>query len=260
MNEDELNELASAYALGSLEGEERARFEGLLRSGDPDAVARLREFEAALVGVAQEIQETPPPSAKRALMARVAAERAPVPPPAERRQPPAGGRRSVWTVVWATAMAAGIAAIAVGLAVSTGYEKRLQRLGEEAAALRQELGSQQAVLAILRDPATQVVALAGQAASPEAKGRMLWNPPAGGLFVAAGLPTLPPGKTYQLWAIAGNAPPVSAGLFTVDASGTGSLRVLPLAGISRVDVFAVTLEPAGGLPAPSGAMYLVGKS
>ena len=54
--------------------------------------------------------------------------------------------------------------------------------------------------------------------------------------------------------------PVSAGVFTVDPKGTGSLRVPPLPGVSRVDVFAVTLEPEGGAPAPTGAMYLAGKA
>jgi anti-sigma-K factor RskA len=33
-----------------------------------------------------------------------------------------------------------------------------------------------------------------------------------------------------------------------------------LPGVTRVDVFAVTLEPEGGVPAPTGAMYLAGKS
>jgi anti-sigma-K factor RskA len=116
------------------------------------------------------------------------------------------------------------------------------------------------VVAILRDPATQMVALAGQAPSPEARGRMLWHAAQGGIFVAAGLPAPPPGKAYQLWAIAGQGTPVPAGVFTPDARGVGSLRVPPLPGVGRVDVFAVTLEPAGGRPAPSGAMYLVGKS
>jgi len=46
----------------------------------------------------------------------------------------------------------------------------------------------------------------------------------------------------------------------VDASGTGSLAVRPLPGVASVNAFAVTLEPAGGLPAPSGAMYLLVKS
>ena len=260
MNREELSELAAAYALGSLEGEERERFESLLRAGDRDAVTVLREFQETVVAVAADLREVPPPAVKTALMDRIAAARprraeAAVPPPAMPRL-----RRSVWTVVWSGAMAAGIAAIAVGLAVSTGYERRLQQLAQEAAALRQELERQQTVVAILRDPATQVVALAGQAPSPEARGRMLWHATAGGIFVTAGLPAPPSGKTYQLWAIVAKNPPVPAGVFTVDAKGTGSLRVPPLPGVSRVDVFAVTLEPAGGLPAPTGAMYLVGKS
>jgi anti-sigma-K factor RskA len=49
-------------------------------------------------------------------------------------------------------------------------------------------------------------------------------------------------------------------VFSVDASGTGSLSVRPLPGVATVNTFAVTLEPAGGLPAPSGEMYLLGKS
>jgi anti-sigma-K factor RskA len=89
---------------------------------------------------------------------------------------------------------------------------------------------------------------------------MLWHATAGGVFVAAGLPAPPPGKAYQLWAIAGGNAPVSAGVFSVDANGTGSLSVAPLPGVSAVNAFAVTLEPAGGRPAPSGEMYLLGKS
>ena len=95
-------------------------------------------------------------------------------------------------------MAAGIAAIAVGLAVSTRYERRLEALGQEAAALKAELERQASVLAILRDPATQVVALNGLAPSPTARARMMWHEKAGGILVATGLPPAPEGKAYQL--------------------------------------------------------------
>jgi len=169
-------------------------------------------------------------------------------------------RRSFWPAVLTGTMAAGLAALVAGLLVSAGYHQRLEGLQREAAALRTELDRQQAILGILRDPATQVVALEGLKPSPEAKGRVMWHEQAGGLFVASGLPPVQEGKTYQLWAIAGRNPPVPAGVFNVDPSGTGSLRVAPLPGVSRVDVFAVTLEPTGGLPAPSGEMYLAGKS
>ena len=57
---------------------------------------------------------------------------------------------------------------------------------QEAASSMREVERQQSVLAVLRDPATQVVALAGQARARGARARMLWHEKAGGLLVAAG--------------------------------------------------------------------------
>jgi len=172
---------------------------------------------------------------------------------------PGRSRRSTWTLVLSGVMAAGIAAIAVGLVVSAAYDRRLTQLAQEAAALKQEAERQQSVVALLRDPATQVVALSGLEPAPGAKARMLWHATAGGLLVVQGLPLAPEGKAYELWAIAGAAAPQPAGVFTVDAKGVGSLRVAPIQEAGAVDTFAVTLEPAGGVPAPTGAMYLTGK-
>ena len=248
MNRDEIVELAAGYALGTLETEERGQFEALLASGDTEARAALREFEAALVGLAAERSAPPPPAVKAALMARIDAgdrSRATViqmPPPRSTSK-----RQSLWTVVAAGAIAAGIAAIAVGLAVSTVYDRRIERLALEEAQLKQELARQESLVTMLRDPATQIVALSGLPAAPEARGRMLWHATAGGLLVAQGLPPAPEGKAYELWAIAGKGAPVPAGVFTVDAKGVGSLRVSPLragegAGGPR-PIFRVTLRP-----------------
>jgi anti-sigma-K factor RskA len=157
-------------------------------------------------------------------------------------------------------MAAGIGAIAVGVWVSSSYENRLEALAQETRALRAELERQQSILALVRDPTAQVVSLAGLEPAPAARARVIWSPPSGGLLVATGLPSPPAGKTYQLWAIAGNRPPVPAGLLEVDSRGAGSLRLPALPGMDAVDVFAVTLEPGGGVPAPTGPMYLAGKS
>ena len=257
MNRDEIGELAAAYALGGLEGEELARFEALLEAGDADALRALRECGDTLVGLAVAAVEPPPAGVKAALLERIAAAPAASAParPLPRRRP-----RALWPVVLSGAMAAGLAAVVVGWSVSSTYEKRLDALARDAEQLRAELRAQQAVIAILRDPATQVVVLAGLPPAPAARARMMWHAQAGGVFVATGLPASPEGKAYQLWAIAGTSAPVSAGVFTVDASGTGSLAVRPLPGVSTVNAFAVTLEPAGGLPAPSGEMYLLGKS
>jgi anti-sigma-K factor RskA len=259
MTREEIGELAAAYALGSLEAVDRARFEALLRGGDPEAVGALRDFEETLTDLAAATPAPPPPAVKAALMERIAAA-PPAPRPAASAPPPARPRRALWPAVLTGAMAAGLAAIVVGWSVSSTYEKRLDALARDADQLKEELRGQQAVIAILRDPATQVVSLAGLPLAPAARARMMWHEKAGGIFVATGLPAAPVGKAYQLWAIVGTNAPVSAGVFTVDDSGAGSLSVRPLPGVATVNAFAVTLEPAGGLPAPSGEMYLLGKS
>jgi anti-sigma-K factor RskA len=74
MNHDEVAELAAAYALGALDGEERTRFEALLAAGDADARAALRDFESTVATLAAETAESPPPAVKSALMARIDAE------------------------------------------------------------------------------------------------------------------------------------------------------------------------------------------
>ena len=178
-------------------------------------MAALRDFEGTLADLAAAAPETPPPAVKAALMERIAAPRAPGRPAAT------VVAARIWPVVLSGAMAAGLAAIVVGWSVSSTYEKRLDALASDAEQLKAELRSQQAVIAILRDPATQVVALAGQAPAPTARARMMWHEKAGGVFVATGLPAAPAGKAYQLWAIAGGNAPVSAGVFSVDASGDG---------------------------------------
>jgi anti-sigma-K factor RskA len=261
MNRDEIIELAAGYALGALEVEDRARFEALLAAGDAEARAALRDFESTIAGLAAETGEVAPPAVKAALMARIDAEgrsRATLTHVLSSARP-APARRSFWTVVTVGAMAAGIAAIAVGLTVSTVYDRRISQLAQEQALLRQELARQEALVTILQDPATRIIALSGLAPAPEARGRMLWHATAGGLLVAQGLPPAPEGKAYELWAIAGKGAPVAAGVFAVDAKGAGSLRVAPLQAGEALDTFAVTLEPAGGVPAPTGSMYLVGK-
>ena len=261
MNRDEIAELAAGYALGALDADDRARFDALLASGDAEATAVLRDFEGAVAGLVAESVEAPPPAVKAALMVRIDAQgrsREAVARTLSSVKPSPSGR-SAWTLVLSGAMAAGIAAIAVGWVVSTAYDRRVTQLAQETAALKQELERQQSLVALLRDPATTVVALSGLEPAAGARARMLWHETAGGLLVAQGLPLAPEGKAYELWAIAGKNAPVPAGVFMVDAKGVGSLRVEPIRVAGAVDTFAVTLEPAAGVPAPTGPMYLAGK-
>ena len=81
-----------------------------------------------------------------------------------------------------------------------------------------------------------------------------------GLVVAANqLPALPADKVYQLWVVPGDqSAPISAGLLAPDASGQATLFFPMPANVPVVAALAVTVEPAGGRPAPTGDKALVG--
>jgi anti-sigma-K factor RskA len=255
MSHEPYAELASGYALTALADDERARFEGHLQAGCAECEALLTDYAETLAGLARELPATPPPPGVRArLLQRVAAD-------AVRREARPARRRPVWPILAGASLAAA-AALLVYLGVTIGQVRQEARArAEEAAALRAEVARQRELVALLGAPETRAVALAGQEPSPGARARMWWNETQrAGYFVASGLPAVPAGKTYQLWVVVTGGKPISAGIFPVDPRGEATLRVGPIPAAAPAEVFAVTLEPAGGLPAPSGPMYLAGKS
>lgn len=242
---EHFDELIAAHALGALAGAELEELLAHLRSGCAECDRLLAEDAETLAAMAAEFASPPPAAAKRTLLARLPAPAGPAVPHPRRWLATAAGM----------ALAAGLGALAVGAALRARHAEELARVAADVAALRVELEGERATRALLEDPATRFVALRGLPPSPKASGRVVWHPERGGIFVATDLPTAPPGKAYELWAIAGGTPR-PAGVFSVDARGTGRLAVKPLPDALPVDAFAVTLEPAGGVPAPTGAMYL----
>src|SRR5438445_747947 len=179
------------------------------------------------------------------------------------------GRRAWLTWAAATAVVAAVAAGFTATWVAVRYEARLGQMARETAAVKERLTRNEAALQeqvalyrgaveLLRDPATRVVDLRGQGAAASASGRMIWNDAGGGHLFVAGLPPAPAGKTYALWTISGGTPR-AAGLFGVDASGRSAHRIAPEVARGAVGVFAVTLEPEGGTPAPTGPIVLASK-
>lgn len=130
------------------------------------------------------------------------------------------------------------------------------RLTREAAAIA---GQADLVVAILTSTDMRRIDLEGFDVSRNATARAYWSGTKGLLIVADRLPTPPPGRTYQVWLIAGGAGPVSAGLIDGRRAGRGMLIVPPPAGVTGNSVtIAVTDEPEGGLPGPTGSKHLVG--
>jgi anti-sigma-K factor RskA len=258
MTHEPFEDQAAAYALGALDGEERTAFEAHLAAGCPHCERVLRESREALAAVARSLPpEAPPPAVREALRRRLAVEGSRV------RTPRVPGGWRPWAAV---AAAAGVAATLAGLWVAGRYERRLESLAREVEGVRSELlaarralgeagDAARALADLLRDPATRVVVLRGAGPAASAQGRVVWHERAGGYLLATNLPPPGPGRTYELWVLSGGMPR-PAGTFEVGPSGEATVGVAPA---GSVDAFAVTVEPAGGVPAPTGPVVLASR-
>ncbi|MBA3714287.1 MAG: anti-sigma factor [Pyrinomonadaceae bacterium] len=136
-------------------------------------------------------------------------------------------------------------------------QSEVARLTRRSGDLQNELARRREADSLITAPGSRAVALAGTKAAPGATAKLIYDRQSGNVALFAyDLPPAPPGKTYQLWLIAGGKPQ-SAGVFTTDREGRAVLRSQVPRGGRNASVFAVTLEPAGGVSAPTGDKYLL---
>jgi anti-sigma-K factor RskA len=110
----------------------------------------------------------------------------------------------------------------------------------------------------LRAPNVKVVSLAGSDEAKSAGGLLLYDPSRRRAFLYAfNMPPLPPDKTYQLWAILDR--PISAGTFGTDRGNKSRVLIPRVPQLDRIKQFAVSVEPDGGSPQPTGPIYLSGQ-
>lgn len=185
---------------------------------------------------------------------------------------------------WRVAAVAAAAA-AIALFVTTGNyanqvkairaddSARIAALDQQARELAGELDDRNRDLAVLRGqiavsgqltqavlaPDARMIRLAPLAPAPSAAGLVaVTSTHNQAVLQVAGLPTPPPGKEYELWWIGAKSGPVKAALFAPTVQGDATVAsTLPPAG-EQLLASAITLEPAGGVDKPTGAMYLKG--
>ena len=129
----------------------------------------------------------------------------------------------------------------------------------EAATARQSMADSRNRAVVLAAPDLTTVELQGQPGAAGATGRAFWSPSTGVVVAAAGLPAVPEGSTYQLWLVTPPTP-MSAGLLQTDEAGRIFATVEPPAEGGIPTAIAITLEPAGGVEAPTGEVYLLGRT
>ncbi|MBI3448459.1 MAG: anti-sigma factor [Acidobacteria bacterium] len=280
---DDIREALPLRLLDLLEPDEERVIREHLESGCTRCAADLAAYSETLALLPHDLpREEPSEIVKARLMARIRREsaqegKAPVRPPVA-ASPPAGTaarqRRLVWTSAAAASVVAALLASFVTARIVSGrhaaetaslaarveeQQGRLERQTEEMASLKAQVLRARESIQLVSSPGVTVIDLQGQPDRPKAGARVFWDR-AGGYWqvYVASLPPAGPGKTYQLWFVTAGAK-ISAGTFDTDSSGTATVRFEVPAGLGNLVATAITDEPAGGSPQPTGSMVLLGK-
>jgi anti-sigma-K factor RskA len=219
----DLHELTAGFALDALDPDEQERYEAHLAMCEPcrDELQGFWQVSAALGRAANGPQ--PPASLRARILEQARSERPNVVPLR---------RRFTLPVLSSAAAVAAVAAIAAGI---------------WAVGLSGDLNDANDQLAVLGDPKAQVF----ETANGEAN--LVVAPSGEAALVVRRLAPAPAGKDYQIWVFE-NGVPKSAGLFERPGVAVLTRPVEP------GQTVAVTVEPDGGLDAPSGAPIFTASS
>ena len=239
------------YALGALDGDEKQALEAHLRGCVPCqqqlAAAKQR---AALIGLSAP-PVAPRPQVKSALMEKVRAEKSSAP-----QQLPSKTRKK-----WGLRFSLGFGLATAVLAFAT-YELAVQdldrgkQLRQLQAQVAQDAAALQAMGQVTGAPDSAQIILLQQPGGPPGQAHVIYNARTGMGVYSGQIAPAPAGKSYQLWLVPASGAPVSAGL--VEANQQNGAVVVHLTPGLVAKAFAVTLEPQGGMPQPTGPKVLVG--
>ncbi|MEU8900446.1 anti-sigma factor [Nocardia sp. NPDC048505] len=221
---DELLDLAYPYALDALTDAERKAVEHMLAHADEETAAAfratVRDVAETLVDLTAVDAVPAPPNVEAALLRAIG-----VP------EKPARNR-----LRWLAVAAAIVAAIALGAGIAVVRNDS----GAPGLTAQQVLTHE--------DTRSASAAVAGGGTMTVSTSREL-----GAATVAfEAVPATPPDRTYQMWLIGPDGNPRSAGVLATLPTGNAPMLVRT----DNADKVAMSIEPAGGSPAPTDARVI----
>src|ERR1043165_919925 len=123
-------------------------------------------------------------------------------------------------------------------------------------AMNEELARTKEFVQLATTPGAKANELKGLDLGAGATARFAYDKTGHAMLMADNLPSVPRGKAYQLWFIVGKNPPMPGKTFSPDDAGNGVLiDQMPKEALDSA-IFAITLEPEGGVDKPTGQIYL----
>ena len=263
-NNDQFRELIEAYAIGSLDAEERAALDAHLASGCNDCAKALEEARWLVSQLAYAAPEAAPSDMlKGRLMQTVRAE-AGAGSPGKRQAVSSKGTIPFW--MWAA-----VAALLIFSVYSTWNTRRLQRqiretneravtLAAERQRVQEQLAMAKREAMVMMDPSSHKIALWGKQAHPETL-EAKWHKEMGLCIMGDKVPMPAENHVLQVWFIPKKegAKPMPSAMVRPDSDGKLMLFVSdPPEAMDDTKAIAITEEPAGGSPWPTSTPIWVG--
>jgi len=258
------------YVLGALDPDEKQTIESHLAGCDECGrrLASARGRIAAISFAAPRVE--PSPAVKERLLQQIRAQageaQLPSPAPESAKHParefvppePPRGIFGRWLfAVLAPACVALFIATVILWRENERLTKQLASLGASVDKTTKELAETQEALHLYAASDTIKVKLAQKPGMPNGDGEVMYNKKMGLLMYEGWISPPPEDKSYQLWVVPTDGKPISAGVFNPATSDSAHWMTKVPEGIAP-KMFAVTLEPAGGMPQPTGPMVMVG--
>lgn len=235
MVHDDYKELIPLRALSALDAEdERALNDHLAKCAE--CRRDLAEWEATAASIALSADPMEPsPQVRERILAQI---KSPKVLPFTRPQ------RNLWRSFGSIAAVILFAALVATIVVLWQQNRQLKR--------------ENAFYELITAPGSRIAELSGTSEASGASAKLAYDKTGRAFLIANGLPRAPAGKEYQLWYIVDNKP-IPGKTFAPDNSGNSQLEEQVPEAARRSAIFAITLEPAGGVRSPTGAIYLRGE-
>jgi anti-sigma-K factor RskA len=252
MDCEQLAPLYEQYALGVLEGEERAEVEAHLARQCPHCAPGIEKARGVVAQLAQMSPEAEPPQSLKGKILDAARSSGSVAEFA--KVPPSRATFPVWA--WAAAAA---------LAILTGYSiRQMGNQNTQLADLRRQMKIATLQNKALQDQLEVSRQISSVMMSPDSMPLKLMpkdknmpmvhaylHPHMGVAVTADQMPAMPAARTLQLWSVPKNGKPMSVAIFHPDSQGQIAIIAPVNMPMNEIAALAVTEEPAGGSPQPT---------
>jgi anti-sigma-K factor RskA len=252
MDCEQLAPLYEEYALGVLEGEERAEIEAHLARACPHCTPGIEKARWVVAQLARMSPQAQPPQSLKGKILDAAKSSGNVAEFA--KATPSRATFPVWA--WAAAAA---------LALMTGYSiRQMGNQNAQLAELRQKMRvatlqnkALQDQLEVTRQITTVMMAPDSMPLKLMPKDKNMpmvhayLHPHMGVALTCEQMPAIPAALTLQLWSVPKNGKPMSVAIFHPDSQGQIAIVAPVNMPMNEIAMLAVTEEPAGGSPQPT---------